>query len=145
MKEKWYIAGLSFECSGCGNCCSGPDEGFIWVTKEEVEFISAFLKIPREEFISRYTKKVGFRRSIIEEPASKDCIFLQDVGGDKRCVIYPVRPNQCRTWPFWTSNLHSPDCWNQTAVECAGINRGRRYSCQEIEKLRLQKKWWSEE
>ena len=44
-KSPWYIGGLHFECGQCGKCCSGPDEGYIWVTKEEIRFIADYLKI----------------------------------------------------------------------------------------------------
>ena len=39
-----YVAGLPFECTGCGACCTGPDEDFIWATEPEVTFIAEFLK-----------------------------------------------------------------------------------------------------
>jgi len=31
----WYRDGLSFSCTQCGNCCSGP-EGYVWVDEEEL-------------------------------------------------------------------------------------------------------------
>jgi hypothetical protein len=141
-KNKWYAAGLCFECQGCGDCCSGPEEGVIWVTQKEVEFVADFLKITPDEFSQRYTRHIGVRRSIIEEPYSKDCIFLEKVNGKKCCAIYPVRPNQCRTWPFWSSNLESPQTWNEAACKCGGMNRGKKFSFDEIEKRRKQKQWW---
>ena len=144
-KNKWYSAGLHFECSGCGNCCSGPQEGFIWVTKKEIQFICEFLKMSIEEFRENYTKKIGLKTSLIEESVSKDCIFLKRTGAKRQCSIYPVRPNQCRTWPFWSQNLESPHSWNQTTIECPGINRGKQYSFEDIERLRKQKKWWTDE
>ena len=38
---KWYAAGLHFGCEVCGRCCAGPGEGYIWVTKPEIELIAA--------------------------------------------------------------------------------------------------------
>ena len=142
---KWYFAGLHFECLGCGNCCSGPAEGFIWVAKEEIELIADLLKIPVKQLRRQFLKRSGFRLTIIEDTITKDCIFLKIIDGRKQCVIYPVRPNQCRTWPFWPNNLSSLDIWNRTAQKCPGINRGRFYSLEEIEKLCRQKKWWEDE
>lgn len=95
----------------------------------------------REEFIHR----IGNRFSINEQPVNKDCAFLTDTGTGKGCAVYPVRPNQCRTWPFWDYNLDDPDDWNEAATGCPGINRGKLYTFQEIEILRKQKKWWSDE
>jgi Fe-S-cluster containining protein len=68
-KEKtcWYIAGLHFECQKCGACCSGPDEGYIWVTRPEIEKIAKLLKIPIGELRRKYLIRVGFRTTIIEQ------------------------------------------------------------------------------
>lgn len=141
-KTLWYIAGLNFECENCGQCCAGPDTGYIWVTKTEIKMIADYLKIPVELLREKYLKSVGFRTSIIEHPQSKDCIFLQEIAAKKGCIIYPVRPNQCRTWPFWNDNLQSEYTWNRAAMKCPGVNRGTKYTCDQIEKLRKQKKWW---
>jgi Fe-S-cluster containining protein len=141
-KTAWYIAGLHFECLECGNCCSGPGEGYIWVTRPEIEFIADFLKMSIEEVRQKYLKRLGLRTSIIEHATTKDCIFLQDVDGQKKCMIYSVRPSQCRSWPFWSENLTSPNAWNEVARKCPGINRGRLYSYDEIQKIRKNQKWW---
>jgi len=137
----WYVTGLHFECTGCGACCAGPEEGFIWVTKPEVEFIADFLKLSVNQVRARYMRRQGLRTTIIEEPCSKDCIFLKEGG----CRIYSVRPNQCRTWPFWASNLVSPNAWNEAAQNCPGINRGPLFTREEIEAIKKQKCWWADE
>lgn len=127
---------------GCGRCCSGPGEGYIWVARPEVGFIAEHLKTTPEELCRKYVRRVGARMSLIEERVSKDCIFLRDVGGVKQCCIYSVRPAQCRTWPFWSENLLSPDDWNRAALRCPGINRGRFYTYEEIERIRKNRRWW---
>ncbi|MBA7469289.1 hypothetical protein ES707_04556 [subsurface metagenome] len=142
-KSPWYAGGLHFECQRCGRCCSGPSEGYIWVTKPEIELIADFLKIPVGQVRHDYLKRVGFRTTIIEQPGTKDCISLREVEGRKRCMIYPVRPSQCRAWPFWSSNLTNPSAWNKAAQKCSGINHGRLYTYEEIEKIRKTKKWWA--
>jgi hypothetical protein len=141
--HRWYAAGLNFECRQCGNCCSGPGSGYIWITRPEIKFIAEFLKIPVKQLRQKYLKRVGFRTSIVENPATRDCIFLQANGSQKKCVIYPVRPTQCRTWPFWPDNLAGPDAWNTAVRKCPGINQGRLYSFEKIEKIRKQKNWWA--
>lgn len=140
----WYIAGLHFECQQCGECCSGPGEGYIWVTKPEIEFIADFLNVTVGELRRDYLKRVGLRITIIEQSVTKDCIFLRNIDGQKRCVIYPVRPSQCRSWPFWPGNLKSRNTWNKTAQKCPGINRGRLYSYHEIDKMKRNPKWWQD-
>ncbi len=126
----------------CGRCCSGPGEGYIWVSRPEIEFIARHLNLSPQELRRKYLRRVGLRTTIIEDSVSRDCIFLQSVGGTKQCVIYPVRPSQCRTWPFWPENLLGPDTWNRAAMRCPGINRGRLYSYEEIESIRKSKRWW---
>lgn len=145
QKPKWYVGGLHFECTQCGDCCSGPDEGVIWITKSEIGFLAEYLKISEEEVREKYLQRVGNRTTIVEHPITRDCIFLENKDGQKKCTIYSVRPNQCRTWPFWSDNLQSPDTWNETAQHCPGINRGSCHSFVEIEKLRKQRRWWEDE
>lgn len=144
VKEKipWYVGGLHFECIQCGRCCSGPGEGYIWVTKPEIEFIADFLKISIGQLRKQYLRRVSLRTTIIEHHATRDCIFLQNIEGRKICVIYPVRPSQCRTWPFWSDNLSNSNNWNKAAQKCPGINKGKLYTCEEIEKIKGNKKWW---
>jgi Fe-S-cluster containining protein len=141
-KAPWYAAGLHFECQQCGGCCSGPGAGYIWVTRREIELIADFLKMPTGQLRREYLRRVGLRTTITEKPPTRDCMFLQQQNGQRKCAIYPVRPNQCRTWPFWPSNLRSQNAWNQAAQRCPGINRGRLYSLEQIQKIKSQKKWW---
>jgi len=137
----WYVTGLRFKCVQCGKCCSGPGSGYIWVARPEIKFIAEFLKIPVKQLRQRYLKRFGLRTSILENAATRDCIFLQANGSGKRCAIYSVRPNQCRAWPFWSSNLAGPDAWNTAVQKCPGINHGRLHSFEKIEKIRKQKNW----
>ncbi len=143
-KKLWYAAGLHFECQGCGQCCSGPDEGYIWVTRAEVERIADLLKVSQGQLRRQYLCRVGFRSSIIEDPVTKDCIFLETSGGKKGCRIYSVRPSQCRNWPFWPSNLVNPNTWNRAGQRCSGINRDGHHSFERIEEIKSNKKWWQQ-
>ena len=145
LKTQWYANGLHFECLGCGNCCAGPAEGYVWLSGEEIERLAAHLGITGEAVRKKYLRRVGLRYSILENKTTKDCLFLTaGKDGCRGCAIYSVRPNQCRTWPFWNDNLSSPDMWNYAAARCPGINRGKGYTVEEIEAIRVQKKWWKE-
>lgn len=114
--EPWYANGLRFECTGCGQCCTGAP-GYIWVDEQEIQQIAAFLKLSLEEFSRRYLRRVKGRLSLLELPKTYDCIFLKD----KKCQIYPVRPTQCRTFPWWPQNLKSEKEWKEAARYCEGI------------------------
>ncbi len=144
-KEKWYIAGLHFECQQCGNCCCGPETGYVWLAKKEAELMADRLKITPNQLRQKYCRRVGLRTSLIEQRQTKDCVFLESRNGHKCCAVYGTRPSQCRNWPFWNSNLNSPNNWNEAALHCPGINRGRLYSFDEIERLKKRKKWWQNE
>ena len=136
-KEKWYRAGLAFDCTQCGGCCSGPP-GYVWATKKEIKAIAEFLGREDDRLPKTHLRRVGFRHSLTER-ANGDCIFLRRDGGKIMCDIYPVRPLQCRTWPFWSSNLTSSDAWNRAGQACPGINRGKPHSFETIENNRKKK------
>lgn len=114
--QPWYANGLRFECTGCGQCCTGAP-GYIWVNQEEIQQIADFLKLSIEEFSRRYLRHVKGRLSLLEMPKTYDCVFLKD----KKCQIYPVRPTQCRTYPWWPQNLKSEKEWKEAARYCEGI------------------------
>lgn len=131
---RWYIGGLHFRCFQCGSCCGGLP-GYVWVSKEEILSISSYLGVSPVEFERLYLRRVGSRYSL-KEKINYDCVFLERDGSLGRCKIYPVRPQQCRTWPFWHCNLRDPDSWAEAGSRCPGINRGRLYSAEEIEGIR---------
>ncbi len=135
-REKWYKGGLAFECQGCGNCCSGPDEGYIWANSKEIAATAEFLGISKEQVKSKYMYREGMRYSFNEKAPSNDCIFLKAFGSGKGCEIYSVRPMQCRTWPFWKDNLNSQQAWKRASVDCPGIDKGSWYTFQQIESIR---------
>jgi len=138
-KEKWYVAGLSFSCTQCGNCCSG-EPGYVWATKEEIAGIAKFLGRTDGTLGKKHLRRVGLRYSLTEKPDG-DCIFLKRKDGKSMCGIYPVRPLQCRTWPFWNINLKSATAWNEANQTCPGLNRGKKHDFVQIETIRTQKKW----
>jgi Fe-S-cluster containining protein len=128
----WYNAGLKFECSQCGDCCTGAP-GFVWVNNAEIEALAANVGLAVEAFEDQYVRRVGVRKSLKEFPGG-DCVFFNT---EKRnCNVYEARPRQCRTWPFWDSNLKTPDDWKHTCSVCPGSGKGRLHSIEEIEERR---------
>ncbi len=113
----WYAKGLHFECTGCGKCCTGAP-GYVWVNEQEIQEMAAFLKMTIEEFSLRYLRLVKGRLSLKERPQNYDCVFLKD----KKCQIYSVRPQQCRTFPWWPHHLKSEKEWEEAARYCEGIS-----------------------
>jgi Fe-S-cluster containining protein len=127
MSEPWYRDGLRFECTRCGDCCTGAP-GFVWVNDEEIAAIAAFRGQTIEEVTGLYTRPEKAERSL-REKANGDCVFFDRAKG---CTIYPVRPRQCRTWPFWESNVRSPAAWKRTCQVCPGSGKGELISAEEI-------------
>ena len=140
-RDKWYKDGLRFSCTQCGNCCTGPP-GYVWVSPEEVRRIAAFLDREDDWLPKDTLRRVGLKYSL-REWSNGDCVFLVKTADGKRtCSIYPVRPLQCRTWPFWSSNLKSPGTWKEAAdTVCPGMNNGKHHNFVAIEEVRLKKSW----
>jgi Fe-S-cluster containining protein len=153
-ENPWYADGLSFTCTECGNCCTGGP-GYVWLNTVEIGRLAEFLKIAPKQVIDRYCRRFGTRYSLSESENSRgeyDCVFLKEIpaGPSKEgkiahskriCTIYPVRPLQCRTWPFWDGTLSSETAWNKASGRCPGINKGKRYTQAQIEALRDAKDW----
>jgi uncharacterized protein len=115
MVDVWYKKGLSFACQSCGKCCTGSP-GYVWVSLKEASSIADFLKISLEKFGSFYLRNVDGRLSLKEKVPSYDCFFLEN----KKCSIYPVRPVQCRTYPFWPSLLAAKNNYQAGTQNCPG-------------------------
>ena len=131
MSDKpWYHEGLKFTCTGCGDCCTGAP-GFVWVNKMEIEALAAGLGMDVAQFEQTYVRQVGIRKSLIERP-NFDCVFFDSA--TRKCTVYNLRPQQCRTWPFWASNLRSPEVWEQICEVCPGSGRGRLAPLEEIQR-----------
>jgi Fe-S-cluster containining protein len=126
--EPWYREGLRFSCRQCGACCTG-DPGYVFLRRGEAAAIAASLAMKEKEFRRVFTRKAGGRTSLKEESDGR-CVFY-----DEGCRVYDVRPVQCRTFPFWYWNLAKRENWETVAGECPGMNRGCRYSREEIEDL----------
>ncbi len=127
MAQRWWKDGLSFQCTQCGNCCRA--EGYVWVEQQDIDGLAKFLEMTPEAFENKYVRQVGRRRSLIEKP-NFECIFW-----DKGCRVYPARPPQCRTFPFWKENLSSLETWLDVVEECPGSGTGTVYSSDQIEQL----------
>jgi Fe-S-cluster containining protein len=118
--DPWYHAGLPFECTQCGDCCTGSP-GFVWVNSNEVRAIADYLDKPVGEIRLLYTRPARGRVSL-NEYANGDCVFFDPQA--RRCTIYPVRPMQCKTWPFWDSTTATPAAWAETCRACPGSGTG---------------------
>ncbi len=128
-------AGLAFSCTMCGRCCTGP-EGFVLVDDREIDALAARMGVSREAFIEKFTRMTIKGRSLAERETEfgMDCIYLDrtTIPGKAVCGVYEDRPKQCRTWPFWPSNLTSRSAWERAKRVCPGMDKGTRYTVQQI-------------
>jgi len=130
--DRFYNRGLQFECLKCGNCCTGAP-GFVYLSEEDIASIAEFLEKDKRSFIREYTRVItifGERRLSLCERSNYDCVFWSRV-----CLIYDVRPYQCRSFPFWKRHLISKREWEKVSNRCPGIDRGQVHSAGKIEQL----------
>jgi Fe-S-cluster containining protein len=131
-KDPFYHEGLKFSCTRCGGCCSGFP-GYVWLSEAEIIRLSEHLNLEPAVFAGHFTRVVrGFgppRLSLIEKDGF-DCVFFED-----GCKVYGARPYQCSSYPFWRRNLTSQSEWDRTADFCPGVNRGRTYKKEEIDRI----------
>jgi Fe-S-cluster containining protein len=127
--EPWYKDGLRFKCTACGDCCTGAP-GYVWVNQAEIDAIAGRLGMEVAAFEKKYVRKIGVRRSLVEYK-NGDCVFFDNKS--RKCQVYEQRPRQCRTWPFWNSNLRSPETWAETCEVCPGSGKGKLYQLEHIQ------------
>lgn len=128
------LAGRTFDfaCTSCGRCCSGPGE--VYFTDEDLENIFTYLQLDRRRRIALKKKLIQFRRKGLNVHSSgKVCLFLKN----NQCSVYPVRPMQCSTFPFWPSNFQSAQSLEELKQECPGSLKGTGADFSFYETVRL--------
>ena len=131
-ESPWYRDGLRFECTQCGDCCTGAP-GYVWVNKAEIGQLAELVGESVADFEKKYVRRVGFRKSLVEYD-NGDCVFFDPEA--RNCTVYEARPRQCRTWPFWSSNLKTEATWAATCEECPGSGQGKLHDLQSIAEMR---------
>jgi Fe-S-cluster containining protein len=87
-------------CRECrGECCRWG--GYVWVTEEEIQAMAELMNMDLDAFANEYVKAAYGKLSLQERLREGEyhcCLFDPFTN---RCLVYPVRPEQCRTFPFW--------------------------------------------
>ncbi|BBO83054.1 zinc/iron-chelating domain-containing protein [Desulfosarcina ovata subsp. sediminis] len=125
QRPYFFDTGIRFTCRRCGTCCTGAP-GIVRVNARETAAFAAYLGLPISRVIETYLTpwEDGYR---INETEDGRCLFFED-----GCRVYPVRPTQCRTFPFWFRNLRSETHWKATQKACPGIGSGDYFSKDDI-------------
>lgn len=114
---------FEFRCHRTGNCCARPG-GVVAVTPGDVQRMAAHLGMDEAAFRSRFVAVDG--RRLVESPDSR-CVFLEDgreatTGScSASCRVYPVRPERCRSWPYWTELREDREALSTAMRFCPGI------------------------
>lgn len=127
LKRRFYANGLRFSCQQCHNCCRGGQPGWVYPSRREVERMARHLKLAPPTFRERYMVDDPDEEASLRMRRKSDCIFWNN-----GCTIYPARPRQCRTFPFWAENLESPETWAEVCRSCQGAGHGRLYRLEDI-------------
>ncbi len=122
---------MRFECQeSCGGKCCKPQwdgkAGFVYLTKQDIEKLSAYLQQPIENYaeqgyftFTRFMDKLS-RQWYLKGGGEKACQFLVE----GKCSIYEARPLQCRTFPFWPELTHKGE-YIGLKKHCPGIGKGK--------------------
>ncbi len=124
-------AGLRFECTGCGACCTSRGEyAHVYLNADEARALADELAVGLAEFRKRYTfrDEYGWTQLRFE---GESCVFLEP--GTNRCTVYGARPTQCRTFPFWRDLVVDGRFRDGARALCEGIGRGPVIPIAEIE------------
>ncbi len=131
MSAAFYERGLRFACTRCSRCCRHTP-GYVFLSPADLARICTATGLSEQEARQRYCRTVqpgGIPRVSLKEKPNLDCIFWADGG----CSIYEHRPLQCRSFPFWSSNLSSSAAWRQVGSECPGVGQGPLHAAEEID------------
>ncbi|MDR0719628.1 MAG: YkgJ family cysteine cluster protein [Treponema sp.] len=126
----FFADGLKFSCTRCSSCCR-YEPGFVFLSQVDLALLVKGLQMGYTETMKTYCRWVKAGGDLewlsLKEKSGYDCIFWQ--GG---CSVYEYRPLQCRAFPFWHSNLASPEAWEAAAAFCPGMGKGEVHTASVI-------------
>ncbi len=113
-----------FGCTGCGGCCRGP--GSVYFTARDLRKVFRHLRLrPAEQVALRRRLVQGEQNGYLYHRAGGACIFLDS---EERCRVYPVRPLQCRSFPFWPSSFVDEAAYAELKADCPGVDNAEGIS-----------------
>ncbi len=141
-----------FECTKCGACCR--DVFLVTVTGNDIVRIAAVLGLSPNEMLKALDFYVvsdgeptpigldkfpsvategGLSFIALRKTENGDCVFLKE----HLCMIHPVRPAVCRSFPFVFDESDGQRTWGLSAKKeiCPGLGTGPQTSEIELEEL----------
>ena len=142
-----------FECTKCGACCR-DEYLLVTVTGSDIAKIAAVLGFGPDEMLKALdfyivsdgmTTPVGLERissvaterglafMALKKMENGDCIFLKD----DLCMIHPVRPLVCKSFPFTFDESKGQRNWGLSAKKeiCPGLGTGSQVSETDINEI----------
>ncbi|HYL74823.1 MAG TPA: YkgJ family cysteine cluster protein [Bryobacteraceae bacterium] len=80
------------DCTQCANCCRVTETG---IDARDIERLSKFLGMTRDEFLRDYTQRAADDNELILKRNENGCVFLKD----NLCTVYEARPQNCEKFP----------------------------------------------
>jgi uncharacterized protein len=113
------------------------EPGLVYMTDEELARIAKHLDLS----VMRFKKKYDVRREndegewYIDALDGKGCPLLSE---ERRCMVHPVKPTQCATFPFWPEMLDDAGEWEAAKSFCPGLDapEGELYAKSRITAIR---------
>ena len=161
--------GIEFSCQMCGKCCTGFNEGEVYLYQDDILRLAEFLNIKGkkglQDFAKKYTKVIndsffwkepgrergrtyrfktlGFRFT----GENEHCHFLIE----NKCSVHVARPFQCRSFPFWQMMVSNRKNFVNYTKKCKGLQvlKGKFYTKEEIlnwakQEYEIEKKYFLE-
>ncbi|MHA1577121.1 MAG: YkgJ family cysteine cluster protein, partial [Candidatus Thorarchaeota archaeon] len=135
--------GINFECQKCAACCT-HDSLLVTVNGHDISRIASSLTLSADEIVKaldfyilesneeipdglKHIPQVNTERGpafvAIKKSENGDCVFLDE----KLCMIHPIRPAACISFPFFFDNEGTEGMsWGLSALKdiCPGIGVG---------------------
>ena len=123
LKQDYF----DFTCrEGCSECCKGP--GNVYFSGQDLKNIAEYLGLDTRKREDLFQSLITSRENgYYVHGSPRACRFL---GKDGLCSIYPVRPLQCSSYPFWPSHFQGREELKFLRNECPGslTGQGRRFT-----------------
>ena len=133
---------IRFECQLCAACCK-HDRLIVTVSGRDIARIASSLNLSAEEItraldfyiiskdeqlpeglkhIPRVNTEQGLAYVAIRKSDDNSCVFLND----DLCMIHPIRPSSCISFPFFFENSKDGIKWGLSALRpiCPGLGLG---------------------
>jgi len=126
MNKYFFEDGINFECQQCSQCCD-IENAIVYLSLLDQVSIAIFFKLSLKMTRDKFFKKEN-NKWVIDDKHSSKCRFLKE----KKCIIYSVRPTQCRLYPFWENLLKNKKEFFKE--NCPGIGKGNKIQGEIIKK-----------